>query len=105
MVIFYHRRLCGSFCVLRPPPTPPDCGNEYTFVCWDGKLMPENFPAGQLLRKADKCYGVSSVADPGYISRIQKQQQKRGVKKKFVVITFYVSTNFTKLQIILVLKC
>ncbi len=37
-------------------------------------------------------------------SRIQKQQQKRGVKKKFVVITFYVATNFTKLQIILVFE-
>ncbi len=37
--------------------------------------------------------------DPG--SRIQKQQQKRGVKKKLAVIT-YVATNFTKLQIILV---
>jgi hypothetical protein len=35
-------------------------------------------------------------------SRIQKQQQKRGVKKN-VVIPFYVATNFTKLQIILVL--
>ncbi len=57
----------------------------------------------------------TSVADPGclsripdpdfYPSRIQKQQQKRGVKKKFVVITFYVATNLTKLQIILFLKC
>ncbi len=37
-------------------------------------------------------------------SRIQKQQQKRGVNK-CVVIPFYVATNFTKLQIILVLKC
>ncbi len=26
--------------------------NEYTFVCWDDELMPENFPAGQFLRKA-----------------------------------------------------
>ncbi len=32
--------------------------------------------------------------DPG--SRIQKQEQKRGVKK-FVVIPFFVATNFTKL--------
>jgi hypothetical protein len=38
-------------------------------------------------------------------SRIQKQQQKRGVKKKLVFITFYVATNFTKLHIILVLMC
>jgi hypothetical protein len=59
---------------------------------------------------------TDSVADPGCLSRIPdpdfypsripdpKQQQKRGVKK-FVVITFYVATDFTKLQIILVLKC
>ncbi len=44
----------------------------------------------------------SRISNPG--SRIQKQQQKRGVKK-IVVITFYVATNFTKLKIILVLKC
>ncbi len=37
-------------------------------------------------------------------SRIQKQQQERG-EKKFVVIPFYVTTNFTKLKTILVLKC
>ncbi len=30
-------------------------------------------------------------------SQIQKQQQKRGVKKKFVVKPFFVATNFTKL--------
>jgi hypothetical protein len=43
------------------------------------------------------------IPDPG--SRIPKQKQKRGVKKKLVVIPFYVATNFTKLKIILVLKC
>jgi hypothetical protein len=47
-----------------------------------------------------------SVADPGCLSpiliftfpgsRIQKQKQKRGVKK-FVVIPFFVATNFTQL--------
>jgi hypothetical protein len=37
-------------------------------------------------------------------SRIQKQQQKRGVKN-FLIITFYAATNFSKLQIILVLEC
>ena len=37
----------------------------------------------------------SRISDPG--SRIQKQQQKREVKKKLVVIPFYVATNFTKL--------
>jgi hypothetical protein len=30
--------------------------------------------------------------------RIQKQQQRRGVKKKLVVIPFYVATNLTKLK-------
>jgi hypothetical protein len=54
--------------------------------------------------------GKCSVSDPGcfsrmpdpdfYPSRIQKQQQKRGVKKKFVVISFIVATNITKLKII-----
>ncbi len=55
-----------------------------------------------------------SVADPGCLSwilifthsgsRIQKQQQKRGGEKKFVILLF-VATNFTKLKIILFLKC
>jgi hypothetical protein len=60
---------------------------------------------------------VSSVADPGCLSRIpdpdfypsripnpKTATEERG-EKKIVVITFYVATNFTKLQIILVLKC
>jgi hypothetical protein len=57
-----------------------------------------------------------SVADPGCLSRIpifthpgsrisdSKTATKERGEKKFVVITFYVATNFTKLQIILVLK-
>jgi hypothetical protein len=45
----------------------------------------------------------SRIPDLG--SRIQRQQQNRGVKKKFVVITFYLATNFTQLHIILVLMC
>jgi hypothetical protein len=44
----------------------------------------------------------SRIPDLG--SQIQKQQQKRGVKK-FVVIPFSVATNFTKLYIDLFLKC
>jgi hypothetical protein len=59
----------------------------------------------------------SSVADPGCLSRIlifthpgsrisdPKTATKERVEKKFVVITFNVATNFTKLKIILVLKC
>jgi hypothetical protein len=42
----------------------------------------------------------SRISDPG-----SKKTTKEGVEKKFVIITFYVDTNFTKLQIILVLKC
>ncbi len=38
-------------------------------------------------------------------SRIQKQQQKTGVKKNFFVKPFFVATNFTKLNIILFLIC
>ncbi len=38
-------------------------------------------------------------------SRIQKQQQKRGVKKNLLSNLFFVATNFTKLKIILFFKC
>ncbi len=79
-------------------------------------------PGIRILRQDPKLFRVSGsqccgsgmfIPDPDFYpsripdlgSRIQKQQEKRGVKKKFVVITFYVATNFTKLQIILVLKC
>jgi hypothetical protein len=56
------------------------------------------------------------VADPGCLSRIPdpdfypsrisdpKTATKERGEKKFVVIPFYVATNFTKLKIILVLK-
>ncbi len=43
------------------------------------------------------------IPDPG--SRIQKQQQKTGVKKKFFVKPFFEATNFTKLNIILFVVC
>jgi hypothetical protein len=42
----------------------------------------------------DHDFYPSRIPDPG--SRTQKQQEKRGVKKKFVVIPFFVATNFTK---------
>jgi hypothetical protein len=64
------------------------------------------------------------VADPGCLSRIlffthpgsqipdlgsripdPKTATKERGEKKFVIIPFYVATNFTKLYIILVLKC
>jgi hypothetical protein len=63
----------------------------------------------------------TSVADPGCLSRIlifthpgsriqdripdPKTAIKERGEKKFDVIPFYVATNFTKLYIILVLKC
>jgi hypothetical protein len=67
---------------------------------------------------------LGSVADPGCLSRIPdpdiypsripdpgsrisdpKTATKERGEKKFDVIPFYVATNFTKLYIILVLKC
>jgi len=38
-------------------------------------------------------------------SRIQKQKQKKGVKKNLLSNLFFVATNFTKLKIILFFKC
>jgi hypothetical protein len=58
-----------------------------------------------------------SVADPGCLSRIPdpdfypsripdpKTATKERCEKKFDVIPFYVVTNFTNLNIFLVLKC
>ncbi len=64
-------------------------------------------------------WAKSSVADPGCLSRIpdpdfypsripdlgSKNSNKERGEKKLVGIPFYVATNFTKLNIILVLKC
>jgi hypothetical protein len=48
-----------------------------------------------------KCCGSGMfIPDPG-----SKNSNKREGRKKFLFIPFYVSTNFTKLKIILVLKC
>jgi hypothetical protein len=57
---------------------------------------------GCLSRIPDPDFYPSRIPDLG--SRIPKQQQKRGLKKNFFVIPFYLATNFTKLNIILVLK-
>jgi hypothetical protein len=51
---------------------------------------------------------LTSIADPDfYPSRISdpKTATKERGKKKLVVIPFYVAINFTKLKIILFLKC
>jgi hypothetical protein len=53
-------------------------------------------------------YPESRIPDPDfYPSRIPdpKTATKERGEKKFDVIPFYVATNFTKLYIILVLKC
>jgi hypothetical protein len=64
--------------------------------------------------KGNQCCGSGMfIPDPDFYpswipdlgSRNQKQQQQRWMKKKIVVIPFFVATNFTKLKIILFLKC
>jgi hypothetical protein len=71
------------------------------------------------IQKSKKFYSKGSVADPGCLSRIlifthprslslipdPKTATKARGEKKFFAIPFYVATNFTKLKIILVLKC
>jgi hypothetical protein len=69
------------------------------------------------IRNTEKSSKIISVADPGCLSRIPdpdfcpsripdpKPATKERGEKKFDVITFYVATNFTKWQSILVLKC
>jgi hypothetical protein len=57
---------------------------------------------GCLSRIPDLDFYPSRIPDLG--SRIQKQQQKREVKK-VSCHTFFVATNLTKLNIILLLKC
>jgi hypothetical protein len=72
----------------------------------------------------EQCLKSTSVGDPGCLSRIPdldfypsripdlgswipapKTATKERGEKKFFVIPFYVATNFTNLNIILVLKC
>ncbi len=47
----------------------------------------------------------SRIPDLGSRIPDPKSATKERDEKKFVVITFYVATNFTKLHIILVLMC
>jgi hypothetical protein len=51
----------------------------------------------------DPDFYTSRIPDLG--SRIQKQQQKRGLKQNFLSYLFFVAKNFTKLNIILFLIC
>ncbi len=72
-------------------------------------LLPLSFP----LQSMQCCGSGMFIPDPDFYpswipdlgSRIQKHQQKRWVKKKFVIVLFYVVTNFTKLNLILLSKC
>jgi hypothetical protein len=60
-----------------------------------------------VLRNRD-VYAGSRIPDPDfYLSRIPdpKTARKERGEKKFVVLTFYAATNFTKLKIIFVLRC
>jgi hypothetical protein len=52
----------------------------------------------------DPDFYPSRIPDPRSRIPDPKTATKKRGEKKFVVITFYVATNFTKLQIILVLK-
>jgi hypothetical protein len=45
------------------------------------------------------------IPDPGSLIPDPKNSTKERSEKKFVVIPFFVATNFTKLKIILFLKC
>jgi hypothetical protein len=46
----------------------------------------------------------SRISDPGSRIPDPKTATKERIEKKFNVKTFYVATNFTKIQIIVVLK-
>jgi hypothetical protein len=73
-------------------------------------MEPHYFEAGSgsalaVLRIRDVYPGsrILIFIHPG--SRIKKTATKESGEKKIVIIPFYVATNFTKLKIILVLKC
>ena len=117
MILFYFSRFFFICLVI-----------DNTRSTWKTCQRRERLPAGEwgLLRKSslpafalliwrmcsvNQCCGSGMfIPDPDfYPSRIPDPKTKTKTKerggKKFVVITFYVATNFTKLQIILVLKC
>ncbi len=95
------------------------CSTRFAHLIF-GHFSPNNIWAVLFVRIKKYCGSISSVADPGCLFRIlifiqpdpdvgsripvQKQQQKRGVKK-ICFHTFLCNQNFTKLKIILVLKC
>jgi hypothetical protein len=60
---------------------------------------------GCLYRIPDPDFYPSWILDPGSRIPDPKTATKERGGKKIFVIPFYVATNFTKLKIILVLKC
>ncbi len=74
---------------------------DYRQCCWSGMFIPD--PDFYPTRISEPGSWFLPIPDLG--SRIQKQQQKRGVENKFVIILFFVVTNFTKLNLILFLNC
>jgi hypothetical protein len=54
--------------------------------------------SGMFIRIPDPDFNPSQIPDP-------KTATKERGEKKFIVILFFVATNFTKLNIILFLKC
>jgi hypothetical protein len=81
------------------------CGLRYLHFLLSATHYASTGTLGQLaLLCIDTQCCRSGMFIPDLVSRIQNQQQKRG-KKKFVIIPFFVATYFTKLKIILFLKC
>jgi hypothetical protein len=74
----------------QPPPFP--VGGPYILPVW---RIRDVYPGSRILIFT---HPGSRIPDP-------KTATKERGEKKFVVITFYVATNFTKLHIILVLMC
>ncbi len=58
-----------------------------------------------LSRIPDPDFYPSRIPDPGSRIPNPKTAAKERGEKKLVVMPFYVATNFTKLKIILILKC
>jgi hypothetical protein len=61
--------------------------------------------SGMFIRDAGSRILILPIPDPGSRIPDPKTATKETGEKKFVVIPFNVATNFTKLKIILVLKC
>jgi hypothetical protein len=104
-----------------PPPLTPSsnfCGVQYSLLGTsyyrrDTQYSRPDFYRKYIAHQPQVCLCISA-ADPGCLSRIlifthpgsriQKQQQKRGVKK-LIVIPIFVATNLTKLIIFVFLNC